>query len=228
MMIEVHVGHFVGIGGMPLILLGIVLFLQVAITVSAAHTVKVLTWSCSPFDLAAASVHHAQLTPVPFRCMRCVSDIDMDWGPARPSETQPSAWHAHPSIRKVVITLWGLVTACASWAGIIKYLTVAATSSNDLLILQVPRKHSGFGYFVPGGSFWLSCLNMALIQGPLTLGLHCCELIANVIRDERRWRSATGRDGLRMAMNPLMSFFTNPLGLVLFIAKPVLRESFEL
>jgi hypothetical protein len=209
---------YVGIAGLPLLCLGVVLFLQVVVALSGLHAVKVLTWSCSPFDLTAALVHHAQLTPVPSRCMRRVSDLHMDWGPARPSETQPSAWHAHPSIRKVIISLWGLVIVCAAWAGLIRYLSVEMPPA-----ISWWPDFSVFEYVIPGGSYWFSFVNMALIQGPLTLGLHCCELIANVIRDERRWRSATGRNGLRTEMNPLKSFFTNPLGLVLFIAKPVLR-----
>jgi hypothetical protein len=79
------------------------------------------------------------------------------------------------------------------------------------------------------GDIWswiLVFVNVAVVQGPLTLGLHCSELIANVIRDERQWRCAAGRKGLRTATNPVKSIFTHPICLVLFVAKPFLRESF--
>ncbi|KAG1858241.1 hypothetical protein C8R48DRAFT_715795 [Suillus tomentosus] len=76
------------------------------------------------------------------------------------------------------------------------------------------------------GAWTLLFVNVAGVQGPLTLGLHCSELIANVIRDERQWRCATRRQGLRVATNSLKPIFTHPLCLVLFIAKPFLRESF--
>ncbi|KAG0698873.1 hypothetical protein DFH29DRAFT_80482 [Suillus ampliporus] len=84
-------------------------------------------------------------------------------------------------------------------------------------------------YYLPfWGWWWIFFLNLALVQGPITLGLHCSELIANVIRDERQWRCATGREGLRASTNPLKSIFTHPLNLVLFITKPVLHWMFGL
>ncbi|KAG1807972.1 uncharacterized protein BJ212DRAFT_1384723 [Suillus subaureus] len=69
---------------------------------------------------------------------------------------------------------------------------------------------------------------MAVIQGPLTLGLHCSDLIANCIRDERQWRCATGRKGLRTATNPVKTIFTHPTCLIVFVAKPFLHWMFGL
>ncbi|KAG1858244.1 hypothetical protein C8R48DRAFT_834848 [Suillus tomentosus] len=109
----------IAIAGIPLLILGVALLLQVMIALSAMRAIKILTWSSSPFDLTAALVHHTQLTPATFRCMRRVSDLDTYGGPVKPPETQPSAWHAHPSIRKVVIFLWVIVAACAGWAALI-------------------------------------------------------------------------------------------------------------
>jgi len=205
----------IGIAGSPLLFLGVVLLLQAAITLLGVCTVKVLTWSSSPFDLTAALVHHTQLTPVALRCMRCVSDRDVRWGPVMPSETQPSTWDAHPSIRKIVTSLWALVIACAAWAALVQYLSVRHPGSDD-----------GPGSFQIVSWWIVPCVSTALIQGPFTLALHCAELIVNTIRDERRWRCATTRDGLKTEMGPLKSFFTDPLGLVLFLAKAVIRESF--
>jgi hypothetical protein len=98
-----------------------------------------------------------------------------------------------------------------------------------------PMDNFGFiwwGVPLSGGvtvQWWiLSFATVALVQGPLTLGLHCSELIASVIRDERYWRRATRRKGLRMKTTRLNWFFTDPLSLVLFVAKPTLRESFAL
>ncbi|KAG1847516.1 hypothetical protein DFJ58DRAFT_797603 [Suillus subalutaceus] len=72
----------------------------------------------------------------------------------------------------------------------------------------------------------LAFFNMAIVQGPLTIGFHCLELITNVIRNERQWRCATGGEGLRMTTNPLKLFFTDPRCLVLFFAKPLLHSMF--
>jgi hypothetical protein len=227
------------ITGSPLLLLGIVMLLQVVIALSGMCAVKILTWSSSPFDVTAALVHHAQLTPVPLRCMcnSMTSDLDVGGGPSRPSEKQPSAWRAHPSIRKVILSLWGLVVACAGWA-------VLATIISNIFFRQFensvpwsffpkPNSQSVFWileiYFTTGPrSCIVTFVAVALVQGPLTLGLHCSELIVNVMRDERRWRRATGSRGLEMSTNPLKSCFTDPLNLVLLAAKPVLRESFAL
>ncbi|KAG2355565.1 hypothetical protein BDR07DRAFT_1425708, partial [Suillus spraguei] len=60
------------------------------------------------FRLDPALVHHTQLTPATLRCMHC---------PAKPQEMQPSALHAHSSVRKVVISLWMTVAGCVVWAG---------------------------------------------------------------------------------------------------------------
>ncbi|KAG1822522.1 uncharacterized protein BJ212DRAFT_809884 [Suillus subaureus] len=208
------------------------------IVLSGIRAVKILTWSSSPFDLTAALVHHTQLTPVTLRCMRCVSDLDTDGGSAKPSEIQPSAWHAHPSIRKVVIFLWVVVAACAGWAALVmyiwhKYAYQDGMLSDHALTIQTwsflhNESSNSIGYHMPGFAWILLYVNMAAIQGPLTLGLHCSELIANVIRDERQWRCATGRNGLRTATNPLKMIFTHPICLVLFVAKPFLHWMFGL
>ncbi|KAG1908842.1 uncharacterized protein F5891DRAFT_974143 [Suillus fuscotomentosus] len=230
----------ISIAGFPLLILGVALLLQVMIALSAMRAVKILTWSSSPFDLTAALVHHAQLTPATFRCMRPVSDLDMYGGPAKPPETQPSAWHAHPSIRKVVIYLWLIVAACAGWAVLVMYFwdhfhlaQVVPTSPLTLQTWSFLRNLMGnyVIYDLPGVNLeaWIVVFVFtAVVQGPLTLGLHCSELIANVIRDERQWRCATKRKGLSVATNPLKPIFIHPMCLILFIAKPFLHWMFGL
>jgi hypothetical protein len=228
----------VAIAGLPLLILGVALLLQVMIALLGMRAVKILTWSSSSFDLAAALVHHTQLTAA-FRCMRCVSDLDMYGGPAKPSEIQPSAWLAHPSIRKVVISLWVIVAACAGWATLVMYISDKnAYSQNDSVYGSgIPLTLQTWSFFPTylksqyieygsTGIMLFSWVNMAAIQGPLTLGLHCSELIANVIRDERQWRCATGKKGLTTATNPVKTIVAHPICLVLFVAKPFLRESF--
>ncbi|KAG1858950.1 hypothetical protein DFJ58DRAFT_290753 [Suillus subalutaceus] len=221
------------IAGLPLLILGVALLLQVMIALSAMRAVKILTWSSSPFDLTAALVHHTQLTPATLRCMRCVSDLDTDGGPAKPSEIQPSAWHAHPSIRKVVIYLWATVAVCAGWAALVTYISHKLPYDIPMTTKTwsfLPNESSSYiVYSIPGVKLkvWiLLFVNLAVVQGPLTLGLHCSELIANVIRDERQWRCATGIKGLRTATNPVKTTFTYSSCLILFVAKPFLHWMF--
>ncbi|KAG2038601.1 hypothetical protein BDR03DRAFT_1009822 [Suillus americanus] len=212
----------VAFAGLPLLILGVALLLQVMIALLGMRAVKILTWSSSPFDLTAALVYHTQFTPATLRCMRCVSDLD--------------------TIRKVVISLWVVVAACAGWAALVmciwdKYATgstdvaslVALTSQTWSFLSNGPT--NSIEYALPGVDLqaWiLLFVNLAVVQGPLTLGLHCSELIANVIRDERQWRCATERKGLRPTMNPVKVIFTHPICLVLFVAKPFLHWMFGL
>ncbi|KAG2039631.1 hypothetical protein BDR03DRAFT_951662 [Suillus americanus] len=222
--------------GLPFLLLGVALFLQVVIASSGIGAVKILTWSSSPFDVTAALIHHTQLIPVPFRCMRAVSDLDVHGGPAKPSDTQPSAWHAHPSIRKVIMSLWGLVLACAGWATLVMYFYDKYKSNSITSISWSFFPSDQFSnaviYGMPlsgNGPWWILYLaNVAVFQGPLALGLHCSELIVDVLRDERYWRCASGAKGLKLATNPLKSVFANPLCLVLLVVKPVLHWMFGL
>ncbi|KAG1773807.1 hypothetical protein EDD22DRAFT_946675 [Suillus occidentalis] len=233
----------VALGGLPLLILGVALLLQMMIALSGMRAVKILTWSSSSFDLTAALIHHAQLTPITFRCMRGVSALDVDGDPARPSETQPSAWHAHPSIRKVVIFLWGIVAACAGWAALVMYLwhkyagtdvasSYALTTQTWSFIPDLQNdSYNYIMYQTPdiGIRWWiLVFVSVTAVQGPLTLAVHCSELIVNVLRDEKQWRCATERKGLRTAMNPVRMIFTHPIWLVLFAAKPFLHWMFGL
>ncbi|KAG2071889.1 hypothetical protein BDR04DRAFT_1117339 [Suillus decipiens] len=189
----------VAFAGLPLLILGVALLLQAIIALSGIRAVKILTWSSSPFDLTAALVHHTQLTPVTFRCMR----------------------------------------SCAGWAGLVMFIGNKYFNTFPLDYALTPKTwsllHNKLSnyiiYIMPGVDLqaWiLLFVNMAVIQGPLTLVLHCSELIANVIRDERQWRSATGRRGLRVTTNPLKMIFTHPICLALFVLKPFLHWMFGL
>ncbi|KAG1803411.1 uncharacterized protein BJ212DRAFT_1549517 [Suillus subaureus] len=192
----------------------------VIIALSAMRAVKILTWSSSPFDLTAALVHHTQLSPVTLRHVWRSSEAIRDTAPA---------WHAHPSIRKVVIFLWVIVAACAGWAALVMYMwnNYSEPWGGFQWTSFLTWQSNGIQYPIPGVDLevWiLLYVNMAAIQGPLTLGLHCSELIANVIRDERQWRYAsTRKKGLTTATNPVKTISSHPICLILFVAKPFLR-----
>ncbi|KAG1780393.1 hypothetical protein EV702DRAFT_777012 [Suillus placidus] len=228
----------IGFAGLPVLLLGVSLLLQVVIASLGLRAAKILTWSSSAFDLTAALVHHTQLTPIHFRCMRGISDLDFHGGPAKPSETQPSAWHAHPSIRKVIFSLFGVIVVYAGSAALAMYISKLNGFNTSPTWTFMHSQSNTIWFNLPsvGGPDWgvnvrgwiLAFVIVAVVQGPLTLGLHCSELIANVVRDERQWRSATRRGGLRTTTNPLKQVFTDPRCLVLFFAKPLLHWMFGL
>ncbi|KAG1881519.1 hypothetical protein C8R48DRAFT_766540 [Suillus tomentosus] len=221
----------IAIAGLPLLVLGVALLLQVVIAFRGIRGVEVLTWSSSPFDVTVALVHDKKLTRSNSRCMCCVSDQGDDACPVKPSKTQPSAWRAHTSIRKVVIFLWVVVVAYAGWAVLVSYVRISYHSSQIHTWSFSQPQDISILYGLPGADLlvWiLLFINIAVIQGPLTMVLHCSELIANVIRDESQWRCATKKKGLRPTMNPLKSIFSYPICLILFAVKPFLHWMFGL
>jgi hypothetical protein len=126
-----------------------------------------------------------------------------------------------------------IIAACVGWAALVTWISYFNSYGISMTIKTwsfLPNGTSSYiMYPMPGVGLemWiLLFVNMAVVQGPLTLGLHCSELIANVIRDERHWRCATGRKGLRTAMNPATTIFTQPICLVLFVAKAFLHWMF--
>ncbi|KAG1748220.1 hypothetical protein EDB19DRAFT_1905275 [Suillus lakei] len=223
----------VAVAGFPILFLGLALLLQNVIALLGLRAVEILTWSSSPFDLTAALVHHMRLTPAPFRCMCGVSNGHK--GPSKPSYSQPSAFKAHASVEKVVGSLWCLVTACAFWG----LVTTFVMRSNDggtvfgqMKWTLFPNNNPGLhflAYETANIQWWIGViLFLAVIQGPMTLGLHCAELAANVIQNENQWRCATGKKGLKTATNPLKASLASPLGLILLVLKPALHWMFSL
>jgi hypothetical protein len=111
--------HSVMVSTIPAITLGSGLLLQAAIACLGMSKATVLTWSSSPFHTTAALLHHNQLIRKSGKCMHNVSHSDPFINPCTPSVLQPSAWQAHPSIKRIVIALWCLGPACAIWSAIV-------------------------------------------------------------------------------------------------------------
>ena len=221
--------HAICVSDVPLIVLGVAILLQAIIAVASARSADILTWSSSPFDITAALVHHAQIIPEQGQCMRGVGD-HAPRGPATPSQKQPSAWDAHSSVRKVLMTLWVLVLICIVWGFVVVYLSDHSMSRTMESWSFFPRPPHVIAYSIPltGGVYWywvLYYVNMAAIQGPLTLALHCSELVVNVIRDEKVWRKAATAKGATICSHPLAFVFGSALSVGLLMLKPLLRKS---
>ena len=65
---------------------------------------------------------------------------------------------------------------------------------------------------------------MAGLESPLTMGLHCCELLANLVRDEAAWRKAVGKSGVTWLSNPLIAALVSWRNIGLLVTKSVLHE----
>ncbi|KIM76079.1 hypothetical protein PILCRDRAFT_826736 [Piloderma croceum F 1598] len=224
----------------PVMILGIVIMLQAIIAMAGLYHTRVLTWSSSPLDTAAALLHHGKLTHISGRCMHNVVDSTLYLGPQPPSALQPSAWEAHPSIKKIVIVLWCLVLESAVWCGIVRIIWVKWVSegviafnswsifpndnTNTVSWSNVVNPNQGYS----AASWLLMFVIFVVIQGSMTLGLHCSEVIANVVRDEVIWRRATSEMGTKPTTNPILTVFMNWPSVGLLVAKPVLHWMFGL
>jgi hypothetical protein len=221
----------------PVLILGSVIMLQAIIAMAGLYHTRVLTWSSSPLDTAAALLHHGKLTRVHGRCMHNVVDSPLCHEPRPPSAQQPSAWEAHPSIKKIIVVLWCLVLGCAVWCCIVEIVwtkqyskTLGPTVNSWSIFPNGNTKALAWIYFVdpdhgyPISAWVVVFIVFTLIQGGMTLGLHCSEVIANVVRDEVIWRRAASETGTTPTTNPILAEFMNWPSVGLLIAKPVLRE----
>ncbi|KAG6333761.1 hypothetical protein ID866_5323 [Astraeus odoratus] len=218
------------VSDIPLIVLGVCVLLQVIISFAGMASADIMTWSSSPFDITAALVHHAQVIPVADKCMHGVKDMDLQPGPAYPRAKQPSALGAHSSVRKVITTLWVLVVACVVWGLVVARISAGnignAFSSWSFFSDQQSYVTPYTIHLASGGAeiSWAAYyVSMALVQGPMTLGLHCSELVVNVVRDEKVWRCATRKKGAKVSTYPLAPVFGSWLNILLLVAKPVLH-----
>ncbi|KAF7984877.1 hypothetical protein HWV62_10861 [Athelia sp. TMB] len=222
--------------GVPAILLGVTILFQACIAIYSISTVKVLTWSSSPFDTAYAMLRNGLITRRPGRSMHTAVDDDAPLAPSR--EYQPSAWQCHPVIKRVVVLLWLLSIACAGWGGLIYYVWM--NSPMEPFVSKgswalVPNPHT-FSLSlsqkvdpVRGITAWpVIFAFFAAAQGSITIGLHCAELNANVMRDELQWRQATTSSGMPMSRNPILGVLGSLPNLSLLIAKPVIHWLFGL
>ena len=219
----------------PVLMLGIVLLLQAMIAVAGISQTRILTWSSSPLDTTAALLHDGRVFRRSGRCMHNVLHSTTYPGPRRPSNFQPSAWQSHPSIKKIVIILWCLVFACGLWSVIITavwYRLFAAIEHNPPSFSIFPNEATrAVGYEndvdpdhgCPPLAWLVVFIIFIVAQGALTLGLHCSEVIANVVRDETMWRVAS-MAGIKPSKNPLMVVLGSWPNIGLLVAKPVLRK----
>ncbi|KIM77824.1 hypothetical protein PILCRDRAFT_11719 [Piloderma croceum F 1598] len=219
-----------------LIVLGVALLLQALIAYLGMRRESIFTWSSSPFHTTAALLYHNQLIHKSGKCMHNVLHSDSFIDPCTPSILQPSVWQVSSSVRRIVIGLWCLWPACAVWSGIVigigkrtGQLVVGSIIGSTLgMGSWSPLPNTNTSLLVVASSFQTSIVVMAALQGPLTMALHCCELLVNLLRDEAAWRKAVEKLGAPWSKNPLLSALMNKQSVGLFVVKSVLYWMFGL
>jgi hypothetical protein len=221
----------------PVLTLGTALLLQAVIVMAGVRQTKILTWSSSPLDTTAALLHDGRLTHIPGRCMHNVLDSTIYIGPRPPLERQPSAWQSHRAVKKVIVVLWGLVLSTVVWCGIIWCLSTTKSSLShnnpNISWSMLPNDRTNvFGWMTevdpnhgyPAAAWLVIFIIFIATQGSLTLGLHCSEVIVNVVRDEVIWRKAASRTGAGPSKTPVLAVIWSWQNVGLLIAKPLLRK----
>ncbi len=231
----------VAIIGAPLVVLGVCILLKCCIVTIGFYQTEVLTWSASPLNNTYAAITAGKVARIEGLCMYSVVDSlrAEEAAPApgtmppprRPSTIQPSSWQARSGVRRTIIALWTLVTACGAWGAII-----VAVWANTSLKETTPGLQSWLFFpnprsngvtvplaFTPVLNWFVCFFILILVQGPLTMALHCCELIVNVLRDEDIWRKATTKTGTEAA-EVLKSFISFWPSILLLVGKTILRE----
>ncbi|KAG1832319.1 hypothetical protein DFJ58DRAFT_823189 [Suillus subalutaceus] len=228
-----------GVMAIPAIVLGMSIFLQTCISLSALRNIEIPTWSTSPFDTIPALrlIHRPQCLKKHYLFADTCTCVGTPPDTTKPKHPQPSAWNTRKGVRRAIYFLWGLAIICMFW-GLWVYLILPDGPSRSWAFFPGPDNYGedaipgDYWWTQQGISFatWLSLYALMVItQGSLTLGLHCVELVAGVVRDETIWRG--GKDGSNSGINS--SWFRafmlrNWLHIVLFCTKPVLHWLFGL
>ncbi|KAJ5261806.1 hypothetical protein N7505_008673 [Penicillium chrysogenum] len=237
--------------------LGVGFLGQAALTTWQFFDISVPTWSTNPLDTAWASISTGSRTRVAGRCMMSVHDAEIPTAPRQTQPQQQSIWKSHSEARWVMSYNW-LVT----WILLLIFIIVqvvlverdkyfkgsdercngcnvylgtnwnllrdsgSAPMSAAIIVEYSPRIYAGL---------WIV---FAILQGILTLALHCADLIIAVSRDEDTWRKCyaqTIRGDLRpnaqtirrnLRPNALIRAATSWLAVMVFLLKVVLHWLF--
>ncbi|KUJ22307.1 uncharacterized protein LY89DRAFT_714133 [Mollisia scopiformis] len=195
------------------------------IVISSSHAI--LTWNSNPLNSALTLVHNG-LGHRKNRCMLSVKQANVPAIPTRPTRKQPSSTGSVRSVRYVVMFAWTLPTLALGWLLSVFFIFRRATLEYpavhfswawqfDAVSINLPRKGAL--------TLILAVLFMAAIQAAQTMCLHAVELIVNISRDEKAWRSAacnTG-GGARLQTSALSSASLSWENMGLFVAKTVLH-----
>jgi len=246
--------HGVHINAVALITLGAGFVLQAIITNWALVETNIPTWSSNPLDVARACTvdeHDGhRVEPRIGRCMMSVHLAKQDARPGKPMQKQRPMITGHPHVRRILILLWILPILSGIWGGgVYGYLLKPNrngvfgrswsllpifTGSTDsdcstgqctdgTSVLNVGWTASNGAAGTVGAVFLIMGL-----QSVVTLSLHCAELIVNLSRDEKVYRTLIGPRGTNGHYNSVMAAFTSWQTLFLFALKAGVHWMFGL
>ena len=244
----------VHINAVALITLGAGFVLQAIITNWALVETNIPTWSSNPLDVARACAvdeHDGhRVEPRIGRCMMSVHLAKEDARACRPLRWQRPMITGHPRVTRILILLWALPILTGIWGGgVYGYLLRGTrngvfgrswsllpifTGSTDsdcsthqctdgTSVLNVSWSASNGAAGTVGAVFLILAF-----QSTVTLSLHCAELIVNLCRDEKVYRTLIGPRGTNGHYNSISAAFTSWQTLFLFALKAGVHWMFGL
>lgn len=216
-----YVGTGTRINGVALVTLGLGLGGQalVGVWTMRYYSKAILSWSSNPLNTTLVCLTNGIIHRQPDRCLRGVdSPLDSN-APVTPQARQVRAKAQSFSFSLVFMFIVGII-----------YLIIGAKflgddSSNGFL--DDPAEQ-GIGSSTPldGASIFKYMLLVACCQIPLTISLHCAEIMVNQKRDEASWRSATSTSGTSFKSSAVQAALKSPLTMYLFFFKAALHWLF--
>lgn len=222
-----------------MVIFGASVVIQAGITTWALVTTRIPTWSSSPLDTTFACLEGSAMDPLirsRKRCMKSVHDKVTPCNPCIPKERQGSLLAVRPDVKWILGVVWAIIPLGSIWFGIIiapyKYLEycnwnpLTAVNTNGSAcatwIKWTATDNSGTAIN------FATILVIAALQSPLTIGLHCTELLCNLSRDERAFRLAISPQGINPRQNSIWAAVTSWETISLFILKSILHWMFSM
>jgi hypothetical protein len=196
------------------------------------------TWSSNYMDTAAACLTTSPvLKRRPGRCLRGVHLAASSGASAYPQGRQASAYSTDKKIRQVIWLMWICVIISCVWG--VATLEVTESESGQSLprcawsltrmncrtgtMVSWAGSASYAGQNLPAVVFTWVFFLISIIQGTLTLTLHCAELHVNCSRDETSWRKASSTTGVKRTSNAFVAMLSSWQSMTLFCFKPFIH-----
>lgn len=218
-----------------LLILGSRILVQAGLATWPFIMTKIPTWSSSPLDATFTCLEVSttyQLARRRKRCMKSVHDRNTTSDPCIPKQKQGSVLTVHRDVKWALGFIWAIVPLGLCWLGAVLHF------SDPQFLDGCPWDLLPAGEICGMFIFWTSetglqvrfaaILTVSAFQAPLTIGLHCAELLCNLSRDERILRQATSSKGTNPRYNSISAALKSWETILLFVFKASIHWMFGL
>lgn len=215
------------INGVALITIGLGLAFQALVGswTMKRHGKDILSWSSNPMNTTLICLTNGIFSRVPGRCLRGIDGPLDSNAPEQPKMKQVRAGARIRSFSASLIFMLVVGIFYMILGGSLMSIDTSDGFLDTPAIIGIDA--DGTGTSSPdNSSIFRYMLIVACCQTPLTIALHCAEIMVNLKRDEAVWRSATSSSGTRLISNGVLAALKSPLTIYLFFFKAVLHWLF--